>query len=116
MATCPKCGQATSILQKDLFTGACPQCRTGPCPQCRRRVTSPASLAFFTLILSGTIVAFYSRARDLELKVLSLRTKVQELNEAFEMQTEEIERLRAVVLRDMMERLKVQPDGDREDE
>lgn len=90
MATCPKCGQATSILQKDIFSGLCPQCRRG---------VTPVSLGCGTLILIAIIVAIFSRAgtQDLELEVSNLRSTVHEVKDAIDSQTNEIKQLRSTI-------------------
>lgn len=102
MATCTKCGQPTSILRKDIFSGICPACSRG---------ITPVNLGCSTLILIAVIVAVFSRVgrEDLESEVSRLRSTVQELKEGIDSQTNEIKQLRAAIE-------KLRPDGDPQNE
>ncbi len=93
MPICSECHKPTTIWQRDLFSGTCPECRgVGP------RAT-PASLGCGTLILIAIIVAIFSQAgtQDLEEEVSRLRYTVHELKEAIDAQTDEIEQLRSKI-------------------
>ena len=90
METCPKCGQPTSIREKDVFTGLCPRCRAG---------VTPVKLGCGTLIIMAIIVAVFSQAgnEDLESEISSLRSIVQELKQAVHAQTNEIQELHSKI-------------------
>ena len=90
MAVCSQCGQPTPIWQKDIFTGICPRCRTG---------VTPVNLGCGTLIIIAIIVAIFSQAgnRDLVPEISSLRSVVQELKQAVDSQTNEIQELRSKI-------------------
>jgi hypothetical protein len=91
MAACTQCGQEVFFWSRDLFTGACPKCRaTG---------ARPATLGCGTLLLIGFIVALFSRPGlgDLESRVSSLQSSLEELKKSSEAQTNEIRELRKVI-------------------
>jgi len=86
MATCRQCDQPTSMWKKDVFTGLCPRCRAG---------VTPIKLGCGTLIIIAIIVAVFSQIgnEDLESDISSLQTVVQELKQAVDSQTKEIQQL-----------------------
>jgi Sec-independent protein translocase protein TatA len=90
MATCHQCGQPTSIWQKDIFTGMCPRCRAG---------VTPVKLGCGTLIIIAIVVAVASQAgnEDLESDLSSLGSVVQELKQAVDSQTNEIQELHSKI-------------------
>ncbi len=90
MATCGQCGQPVSRWQRDLFTGLCPRCRTG---------VTPVNLGCGTLIIIAIIVAVFSQdaGRNLKPEISDLQSVVQELKEAVDSQTIEIQELRSKI-------------------
>lgn len=90
MATCSQCGQPVSTLEKDIFTGKCPRCRGG---------VTPVKLGCGTLIIIAIIVSIVSQAgiEDLESDISSLRSVVQELKQAVDSQTKEIQELHSKI-------------------
>jgi Sec-independent protein translocase protein TatA len=95
MATCRRCGQSTFLLRKDIFTGLCPRCRG------RGRVppVTPVRLGCGTLIIVAIIVAIFSQVgnEDLESEISSLQLLVQELKQAVDSQTNEIQELHSKI-------------------
>jgi hypothetical protein len=91
MAKCTQCGQEVSFWSRDIFTGACPNCRTSG--------ARPATLGCGTLLLIGIVVAIFSRPGlgDLESRMGQLQSSVEELKKASDAQTNEIQGLRKVI-------------------
>jgi len=89
MAKCSQCGKDISILQRDLFTGACRQCvRTG---------ARPASLGLGTLILIAIIVGFVTASMRNDISAMS--QDISELQATVErverMSAEQLDEIRA---------------------
>lgn len=91
MATCPQCGKEVSFWERDLFTGACPRCRsTG---------ARPATLGCGTLLAIGLVVALFSRPGfgELESRMSGVQSAVEDLKKTSAAQTSEIRELRKTV-------------------
>ena len=90
MAKCPNCGNATTVFDRDVFSGLCTNCHA--------RVT-PVRLGCGTLIVIAIIVVIFGQAGREELgpDVRRLQNTLEEFQETLESQTAEI--------RDLSERI-----------
>lgn len=91
MAKCPQCGKDTSILERDLVTGAC--------RECQKVGARPATLGCGTLIIIALVVALVTNSMrnnvaETRREISQLQAAIERLEDASAQQLEEMRALR----------------------
>jgi hypothetical protein len=88
MARCSQCGKNVSLLDRDIFTGACRECRGVG--------ARPATLGCGTLVLIGIVVAMVTTSgfNNIEQRLTRLQHAVDSLQKEIAHQTADIRALR----------------------
>ena len=91
MAKCSQCGKEVSQFDRDIFTGAC--------RECRKVGARPATLGCGTLILIGIVVALATQSGvdKVERRLANLEHSVDSLRAEIAQQTAEIRQLRQTI-------------------